>query len=109
MMTFETCAVTYTEAVLQKRKVAVICESMPKSINLSAIKRKLGRKTIVYRKTFPGVNLVHINHHIIFILLEDKPDIVIICVVINDVLNRFDQDQIINLFMHNVVKWPNIL
>ena len=35
------------------------------------------------------------NHHIIPTLLEDKPDIVIVYVGINDVLNRFDQDQII--------------
>ena len=35
------------------------------------------------------------NHHIIPTLLEDKPDIVIVHVGINDVLNRFDQDQII--------------
>ena len=68
---------------------------MPKSINLSEIKRKFGRETIIYRKTFPGVNLVHMNHHIIPTLLEDKPDIVILHVGINDVLNRFDQGQII--------------
>ena len=68
---------------------------MPKSINLSEIKRKLGRKTTVYRKTFPGVNSAHMNHHIILTLLEDKLDIVIVHVGINDVLNRFDQDQII--------------
>ena len=105
MTTFEICAVTHSEGVLHKKKVAIICESMPKSINFSAIKRKLGRKTIVYRKQ----SVFHMNRHIIFTLLEDKPDIVIICVVINDVLNRFDQDQIINPFMHNVVKWPNIL
>ena len=35
------------------------------------------------------------NHHIIPTLLEDKPDVVIVHVGINDVLNRFDQDQII--------------
>ena len=35
------------------------------------------------------------NHHIIPTLLEEKPDIVIVHVGINDVLNRFDQDQII--------------
>ena len=68
---------------------------MPKSINLSEIKRKLGRKTTVYHKTFPGVNSAHMNHHIILTLLEDKLDIVIVHVGINDVLNRFDQDQII--------------
>ena len=88
-------AVTYSEAVQQKKKVAITCDTMPKSINLSEIKRKLGRKTIVYRKTFPGVNSVHMNHHIIPTLLEDKPDIVIVHVGINDVLNRFNQDQII--------------
>ena len=88
-------AVTYSEVVQQKKKVEIICGSMPKSINLSAIKRKVGRKTIVYRKTFPRVNSVHMNHHIIPTLLEDKPDIAIVHVGINDVLNRFDQDQII--------------
>ena len=88
-------AVTYSEAVQQKKKVAITCDTMPKSINLSEIKRKLGRKTIVYRKTFPGVNSVHMNHHIIPTLLEDKPDIVIVHVGINDLLNRFNQDQII--------------
>ena len=35
------------------------------------------------------------NHHIIPTLLEDKPDIVTVYVGINDILNRFDQDQII--------------
>ena len=85
-------AVTYSEAVQQKKKEAIICDSMPKSINLSEIKRKLGRKTIVYRKAFPGVNSVRMNHHIIPTLLEDKPDIVIVNVGINDVLNRFNQD-----------------
>ena len=68
---------------------------MPKPINLSAIKRKLGKKTIVYRKTFPGVIPVHMNHHTIPTLLEDKLDIVIVHVGINDVLNRCNQDQII--------------
>ena len=34
------------------------------------------------------------NHHIIPTLLQDKPDI-IVHVGINDVLNRFEQDQII--------------
>ena len=66
-------AFAYSQAVQQKKMVAIICESMPKLINLSEIKRKLGRKTIVYR----------------------KPNIVIVYVRINDVLNRFDQDQII--------------
>ena len=88
-------AVTYSEAVQQKKKVAIICDSMPKSTNLSKIKRKFRRNAIVYRKNFPGVNSVHINHHIIATLLEDKPDIVIVHVGINDILNRFDQDQII--------------
>ena len=60
---------TYSEAV-EKKKVAIIFGSMPKSINLREIKRKFGMKKIVYRKTFPGVNSVHINHHIIPILLE---------------------------------------
>ena len=68
---------------------------MPKSINLREIKRKFGRNTIVYRKTFSVVNSVHMNHHIIPTLLEDKPDIVTVYVGINDVLNRFDQDQIV--------------
>ena len=40
-------------------------------------------------------NAPHMKHHIIPRLLEDKPDIVIVHVGINDVLNRFDQDQII--------------
>ena len=31
---------TYSEAVQQKKKVAIICDSMPKSINVSEIKRK---------------------------------------------------------------------
>ena len=31
---------TYSEAVQQKKKVAKICDSMPKSINVSEIKRK---------------------------------------------------------------------
>ena len=87
-------AVTYSEAVQQKKKVAIKCGSMPKSINLSGIKRKLGRKTIVYRKTFPRVNSVHMNHNIIPTLLEDKPDIVIVHVGVNNVLRRYDQDQI---------------
>ena len=78
-------AATYSEAVQQKKKVAIICESMPKSINLSG---KLGRTTIVYSKTFPGVNSVHMNHHIISALLKDKPDIVTVHAGINDVLNR---------------------
>ena len=51
-------AVTYRETVQQRKKVAIICNRMPKSINLSTIKRKLRRKTIVYHKTFSGVNSV---------------------------------------------------
>ena len=35
------------------------------------------------------------NHYIIPVLLEEKPDIVIVHVGLNDVLNRFDQEQII--------------
>ena len=35
------------------------------------------------------------NHHIIPTLLKDKLDTVIVHVGINDVLNRFNQDQII--------------
>ena len=35
------------------------------------------------------------NHHITPTLLEDKPDVVIVHVGINDVLNRFNQNQII--------------
>ena len=88
-------AVIYREAVQQKKKVAIICDSMPKSVNLNDIKIKFGRNTIVYRNNFPGVNSVHMNHHIIPTLLEDKPDVVIVHVGINDVLNSFDQDKII--------------
>ena len=88
-------AATYSEAIEKKKKVAIIFGSMPKSINLSKIKRKFGRKKIVYRKTFPGVNSVHMNHHIIPMLLEVKVDIVIVHEGINDVLNKFDQGQII--------------
>ena len=35
------------------------------------------------------------NYYVILELLEDKPDIVIVHVGTNDVLNRCDQDQII--------------
>ena len=35
------------------------------------------------------------NHHIIPTLLEDKPDIIIVHVGINDVLNRCNQGTII--------------
>ena len=35
------------------------------------------------------------NHYIIPALLEEKPDIVIVHVGLNDVLNRCDQEQII--------------
>ena len=58
-------------------------------------KRKLGRKTIIYRKTFPGVNSIHMNRHIIPILQEDKADIVVAQVEINGELNRCEWDQII--------------
>ena len=75
---------TYSEAVQQKKKVAIICDSMPKSINVSEIKRKFERNTIVCRRTFPGVSSVHMNHHIIPTLLEDNPDIVIVHAGIND-------------------------
>ena len=90
-------AVTYNEAVQQKKKLEIICDSMLKWINLRAIKRKLGSKTTVYRNTSPGVNSIHMNHHIIPTLLEDKPDIVIVHVGINDVLNRCNQDPIIKI------------
>ena len=50
---------------------------------------------IVYHKTFSGINSAHMNHHIIPTLLEDKPDIIIVHVGINDRLNRFHQGQII--------------
>ena len=63
-------AVTYSEAVQQNEKVAIICYSMSKSINLREIKRKLAKKMIVYRKTFPGVNSVHMNHHVIPIAFQ---------------------------------------
>ena len=36
-------AATYNQAVQQKKKMGKICNSMPKSINLSEIKRKLGK------------------------------------------------------------------
>ena len=36
-------AATYNQAVQQKKKMEKICNSMPKSINLSEIKRKLGK------------------------------------------------------------------
>ena len=50
------------------------------------------------------------NHHIIPILLEDKPDIVILYVGINGVLNRFEQDQIIKTIqeMHITCKNFNV-
>ena len=47
----KTSAFTYIEAVQQKKKVSVICESIPKSINSSAIK-----KNSEGRRLFP-VNL----------------------------------------------------
>ena len=78
-------AVTYSEAVQQKKIVATICESMPKLINLSEIERKLGRKTIVYR----------------------KPHVVIVHVGINDVLNRSDQDQIIKYIQQIYITCKN--
>ena len=46
-------AITCSEAVQQK-KVAIICDSMPKSINLSEIKRKFGRNTLFTVKVSPG-------------------------------------------------------
>ena len=39
---------TYNQAVQQKKKMEKICDSMPKSINLSEIKRKL-RKTFTVK------------------------------------------------------------
>ena len=62
---------------------------------------------IVYRKTFPGVNSVHMNHHIIPTLLEDKLDIVIVHVGINDVLNRFNQDQVIKNIQQMCINCKN--
>ena len=69
---------TYNKAVQQMKKVSIIWDSMPKSVNLGAIKRKLRGKMIVYCKTFTGVNSVHMNHHIISTLLEDKPNMIIL-------------------------------
>lgn len=37
-------AATYSEAVQQNKKVAIICYSKPKSVNLREIKRKLERR-----------------------------------------------------------------
>ena len=86
---------SYRDATLQKRKVTIFCDSMAKSININVLKRKLGRNTIVYRKTFPGVNSLHLNHHILPTLREDKPDIVLVHVGINDLLNRCHHDDIV--------------
>ena len=47
------------------------------------------------------------NHHMIPTLLEDKPNIIIVHVAINGVLNRCDQDQIIKNIQQICITWKN--
>ena len=48
------------------------------------------------------------NHHIISTLLKNKPDIVIAHAVINHVLNRFEQAQIIKNVTNDTFKNFNV-
>ena len=52
----------------------------------------------VYRKSSLGVNSIHVNHHIIPTLLEDKSDIITVHVGINDVLNRYTKTKLTKIF-----------
>ena len=63
--------------------------SRSKSTILS-LYRRIRVSENAYSRIFSAV------HHIIPKLLEDKPDIFIVHVGINDILHRCDQDQIIN-------------
>ena len=90
---------TYSETVKSKRKVALLCDSIPKPISLYHMKKKL-KDANIYKKCFPGVSSNHLNHHILPTLHEDQPDSVIIHVGINDLLN----DVAINDLISNTEK-----
>ena len=51
---------------------------------------------------------IHIASYIIPTILEDKPDIVIVHVGTNDVMNRFDEDQIIKNIQQIYITCKNL-
>ena len=85
---------SYSGTVKLIKKIAVLCDSIPKPLSLYHTKKKL-KHNETYKKCFPGVNANHLNHHIIPTLSEDKPDTVIIHVGVNDIMNRTDRDDFI--------------
>ena len=85
---------SYSGTVKSIKKIAVLCDSIPKPLNLYHTKKKL-RHNEIYKNCFPGVNANHLNHYIIPTLSEDKPDTVIIHVGVNDIMNGTDRDDFI--------------
>ena len=66
----------------------MLCGIIPKPLSLYHIKK-------IYKKCFPGVNVNHLNHHIIPTLSEDKPDTKIIHVGVSNMMNGTDRDYLI--------------
>ena len=85
---------SYNGTVKSIKKVAVLCDSIPKPLILYHIKKKL-RHNEIYKKSFLGVNANHLNHNIILTLSEDKLDTVIIHVGVNNMMNGTDRDDLI--------------
>ena len=85
---------SYSDTVKLIKKVAVLCDSIPKPLSPYHVKKKL-RHNEIYKKCFPAVQVNHLNHHIFQKLSEDKPDTVIIHVDVNDMMNGIDRDDLI--------------
>ena len=94
----------YSEALGSKetRKIKIFSDSIPKSINMREFNRLCmnGKSQL---KSFPGATARQLNHYIVPTLEEeDKPDVVIIHVGINDLLKKKgkqSEDEIDNTAM----------
>ena len=68
-------------------KIRIISDSIPKGIHVKEFNRYIHAGNARF-KSFPGASISNLNHYISPTLVEEKPDIVIIHVGINNKLNE---------------------
>ena len=75
------------ESTNQRKKIKVLCDSIPKGIRIPELNHYLTHGK-AQMKSFPGATIKQLHHYSLPTLQDEKPEVVIIHVGINDLLSN---------------------
>ena len=91
--------IEYASIAKHGRKVLIVGDSHVRCIRRNDCNKELKNEKAIFR-SFSGANTKQLNHYIVPLLVDDKPDFVIIHVGTNDVLENANHEDI----ARNIIK-----